>query len=169
MMAADALLAKFKEVRFGPQAAQYFAENRLDFESALISRIHLSGEDLGRELVLQLREEDASFSDLAKLHSEDPKSKLQGGFIGRVVRKDLAAVVSSAVFGGKPGDILGPFKIGKAFQIVRVEALTPAKLTPEARDTAIEALYKEWLDETRPKVSIEIPIFDSADQAVVLA
>jgi parvulin-like peptidyl-prolyl isomerase len=162
----DVLIEKFKSARFDPKAASYFAEHKLEFDRATVGRIASPGESMASELLLQIREEGAVFEDVARKYSTDKKTRDVGGYVGRVRRKDLGASASSAVFGGKEGSIHGPFKLGKDYYIFRVIALHPAVLDDETRAMVKERMFLEWLEDTRAKAKIEIPLFEGASAVV---
>lgn len=156
----EVLAEKFKSVRFDSKIDSYFAEHKLQFDQATIGRICASSENLAGELALQIREEGAVFEDVARKYSIDAKTKDTGGYVGRVTRRDLGAEASSAVFGGKAGSVQGPFKVGKEYRVFRVIALHPAILDDETRKVIKERMFREWLEDTKSKSNIEIPLFD---------
>lgn len=164
----DVLLAKFKKARFGPKVPSYFAEHKLEFDCATIARIVVSSEGLASEILLQLREEGAVFEDMARKYSTDRQTKDHGGYVGRVTRKDLGSIASSAVFGAKAGAFQGPFKVGKEFHVIRVIDLQPAVLDEETRLAVENKMFASWLADARKKANVEIPLFD-ATHAVVEA
>ncbi len=164
----DVLLAKFKKARFGAKVPSYFAEHKLEFDCATIGRIIVSSEGLGSEILLQLREEGAVFEDMARQYSTDGRTKDHGGYVGRVTRKNLGSIASSAVFGATAGTFQGPFRVGKEFHVLRVIDLQPALLDEETRIEVENRMFAAWLADTREKANVEIPLFE-ATHAVVEA
>lgn len=137
---------------------QHFAENRLSFESATVSRLVVSDEDIARELRLQIAEDEADFYQLARQHSIETATKLAGGYAGIVRRADLEAAIEAAVFGAQPGRVVGPFKTDAGWSLVKIEARHAAILDDSTRETIKSQLFKEWLDERRRKAKIAMPL-----------
>jgi parvulin-like peptidyl-prolyl isomerase len=165
-LAEDTLIKKLKHVLFEPKADSYFAEHKLEFDTAKVSRIAVANEGLASELLLQIREEGAVFEDVARKYSIDKQTKDFGGYVGLVTRKDLGPAPSSAVFGGVPGSVYGPFKVGKEHRILRLISLHPATLDDETRAKVIERMFARWLEDTRAKANIEIDLFESVPAVV---
>lgn len=158
------LTSKVAEAIADGQIERYFAENKLRFDAAAISRIVLESEDVAKELRAQLIEEEADFHKLAREHSVDNETRKLGGHVGVIARTDLDPVVESAVFGSKPDQIIGPFKLDSEWHLIKIEAIKPAKLDEEIRQTIKSTLFSEWLAEKRRKVKISIPLLASMDE-----
>lgn len=157
MLEHDVLVQQLKLAKFANDVDRYFAENRLSLDRAIIGRIVVDSEGLASELVLQLREEGAVFEEMARRFSVQESTRLQGGYVGPVSRKDLGATVAPSIFGGKPGSIVGPTKSGKHFHILRLIELRPALLDEAMRQQILDMLFGEWLAAAKAKASIEIP------------
>ena len=157
----EVLRAKFRHRKFGRKVETYFAEHKLEFDCATISRIVVDSEGLACELVLQLKEEGASFEDLARLHSLDKENRAHGGYIGKVNRKGLGPAASAAIFGSKPGTTHGPFKVGKEHRILRLINLHPAVLDDATREEIENILLNEWIAEARERTKISIPLYEA--------
>ena len=74
------------------------------------------------EGVFKIAETGADFGELAAKHSADPGSKDSGGDLGWFGRGQMVKEFEDAVWGGKPGDILGPVESQFGYHIIRVEA-----------------------------------------------
>src|SRR5439155_10506178 len=83
------------EKKIGP----YFAQHRLDFDRATISRLTVADEELARELRAQIADEDADFHALARKHSTETTTRPMGGYAGEVKRGELPAALQAEVFG----------------------------------------------------------------------
>lgn len=149
---------KLRDALTGSEVEQHFAENRLSFESATISRLVVAAEDIARELRLQIAEDEADFHQLAREHSIETATKLAGGYAGIVRRADLEAAIEAAVFGAQPGRVVGPFKIDAGWSLVKIESRHPAMLDDATRANIKSQLFKEWLDERRRKAKIAMPL-----------
>lgn len=82
------------------------------------------------EGVLKIAQSGADFGELAAKHSEDPGSKDNGGDLGWFERGQMVKEFEDAVWGGKPGDLLGPVESQFGFHIIRVEGFRPQRQQP---------------------------------------
>lgn len=144
---------------------QCFAERRLSFDAATVSRIVLSEEGVARELRAQIVEDGADFHALAREHSIDASTRMAGGFAGMMHRSEMEAALESAVFGAQPGKVIGPLKTDEGWQLIKLESLHPAVLDDAMRETIRSLLFEEWLSEQRRKARISIPLLEEADEA----
>jgi putative peptide maturation system protein len=145
---------------------QYFAEHRLSFDAAAISRLVLKDEDVARELRAQIVEEGADFHVLARQYSIDEASRPKGGYAGVINRNEMEAAVESAVFGSKPGKTVGPIKTTEGWELIRVESLNPATLDEPTREHIRSTLFDEWITQRRLKSRIRIPLFELKPEAI---
>ncbi|HVQ37396.1 MAG TPA: peptidylprolyl isomerase, partial [Pyrinomonadaceae bacterium] len=140
---------------------QRFAEQRLSFDKAAISRLVLKDEGVARELRAQVVEDGADFHALAREYSTDADTRPAGGYAGLLVRTDMEPGLESAVFGAQPGKVVGPIKTDDGWELVKVEHLAPAELNDEMRETIKTALFQEWLTEQRTKAKVSLPLLAS--------
>src|SRR5204862_290758 len=71
----------------------------------------------------------AQFAELAKKFSQDPGSAGQGGDLGLFARDgSMVKPFEDAVFGAKPGDIVGPVQTDFGWHVIKVVTVHPAKL-----------------------------------------
>jgi putative peptide maturation system protein len=160
LLLEDQLIAhKLREVLTAGRVEQHFVEQRLAFDTAAISRLVLKEEGIARELRAQIIDDGADFHTLAREHSIDA-SRLAGGYAGLVRRPELEAAVEAAVFGAKPGKIVGPFKRDDGWEVIKVESLHPAVLDDSMREAIKSLLFREWLKERRLNARINIPLLE---------
>jgi len=135
--------------------------------------------------VASLAKSGVDFAELAKKHSEDPGSKDNGGELGWFGRGEMVKSFEDAVFGAKPGEIVGPIKSEHGYHIIKVEGFKPATQKPleevreqvrfrllegrasaeaEARARALHAR----LQQEKPVTSEEWQAIADGDDAVVL-
>lgn len=99
------------------------------------------------EQILAEAKGGADFAALARRWSED-LSAVNGGKIGAMSKLQLGDAVAEAVFAVPDGGLSGVLETATAYEIVKVESRTPAKVTPfeEARALiARELVQKEKL------------------------
>ncbi len=139
---------------------KYFAEERLLFDAAAISRIVVKEENVAKELRAQIVEDDADFYNLARKHSIDLLTRPAGGYSGLVRRTEMEPRVEAAVFGTQPGKTVGPIKTYAGWELVRLEAIHLATLDDSLRETIKSLLFEDWLAGERHKAKISIPLFE---------
>jgi peptidyl-prolyl cis-trans isomerase D len=137
------------------------------------------------EGVLKIAETGADFGELAAKHSADPGSKDNGGDLGWFGRGQMVKEFEDAVWGGKPGDILGPVESQFGYHIIRVEGFKPERQQPfdEVREqvrfrylegrAAAEAELRarelaRRLESERPQTEEDWQKIADEDEAVVL-
>lgn len=91
---------------------------------------------LRADSVAQMARSGVDFSELAKVHSEDPGSKDSGGDLGWFGRGRMVEAFEDAVFGAKPGEIVGPIQSQFGLHVIKVEGFQPERERPleEVRD-----------------------------------
>jgi peptidyl-prolyl cis-trans isomerase C len=100
----------------------------------------------------------ADFIQTAKQKSKDQRTGQMGGDLGFFLKYDLPDVWK-AVANLKPGDLVGPAKLGTSIAVVKLEERrAAAQLTPPERDRYKVRImnYKinEWLDRTRKQAKV---------------
>lgn len=164
LLEAEILKSKLIKTLTDGQIEQYFAENRLSFDSAKLSRLMVKGEEIARELRLQIVEEDSDFHTLARKYSIDEKTKLAGGYVGDVTRKSMEATVESAVFGATNGQVVGPFKLSSGWTLFKVESINRAALDDEMREIIKNQIFDEWLKEAKRKAKPTMPLLKAEEE-----
>jgi putative peptide maturation system protein len=158
LIEADLLRRKLCEAVTRGKVEQHFAENKLAFDEAEISRLVVADEEVARELRLQITEECSDFHALARTYSIDRNSRPAGGYAGKFKRAELEAVVEAAVFGSLPGAVLGPFKLEDGWHLIKVEQVHRAELDDATRDKIESQLFDEWLEERLRKSEVKLPL-----------
>ena len=154
---------KLRDVLTTGKVEKYFAEQRLSFDAATISRIVVKEENVAKELRAQIVEDDADFYSLARKHSIDLLTRPAGGYSGRVRRTEMEPTMEAAVFGTQPGRTVGPIKTYAGWELVKVEAIHLATLDDSLRETIKSLLFEDWLAGERLKAKIKIPLFEHED------
>jgi putative peptide maturation system protein len=152
---------KLRETLTAGSVEQRFAEQRLSFDKAAISRLVLADEGVARELRAQIVEDGADFHALAREYSIHADTRHAGGYAGLVIRTDMEPALEAAVFGCQPGKVVGPIKTDEGWELVKLERLVPAELDHERRENLKTQLFTEWLAEQRKKARIKVPLLDS--------
>ena len=162
LLEQQVLRKKLREALTQSKVDQHFAEQGLSFDAAGISRLVAKTEDIAKELRAQLIEEGADFHALTRQHSIDEATKLAGGYAGKVQRTALPAAVEAAVFGGKPGKVIGPVKTDDGWELIKIESLHPATLDDTLRESIKTQLFDEWLSERRRKARVKLNLLEDS-------
>lgn len=80
--------------------------------------------------VAQIALAGGDFAALAVKHSDDPGSKDNGGDLGWFGRGRMVPEFDEAVFGAKPGEIVGPVKSQFGFHIIKIDGFRPESQRP---------------------------------------
>jgi parvulin-like peptidyl-prolyl isomerase len=135
----------------------YFAEHQLEFDRVELYSIRVSTQAKAEELLAKVEEEGENFHLLAMEYSEDEVSKLKAGYIGKVARSEVTAAIEAAVFVAQPGDVVGPVKTDKGFNLFKVAALYPATIEAE-EDGIRDKLFKDLEAKLRSEAKIDYPL-----------
>jgi len=106
---------------------------------------------LKAEGIAKIARSGADFAELARKHSQDEGTRDQGGDLGWFGRGRMVKEFEDAVFGHKPGEIVGPVKSQFGWHIIKVEGFRPAQVRP--------------LDEVREQVRFKLLEGNAAKEA----
>jgi|GEM_PF-1597496 len=124
---------------------QFFLENHTDYDAAEIYTIVVKEENLAKEIIMLIQEDNENFHLLARKYSVDESTKMSFGYMGKVLRKNLPNEFSAKIFNAEPGDILGPFQRDGFHQIFLVEEIMKVALdSQEVRKTIKDDLFRRW-------------------------
>ncbi|HBE17321.1 MAG TPA: peptidylprolyl isomerase [Cyanobacteria bacterium UBA11149] len=137
---------KLADFLFGKEVEKFFAQNRINFDEAIVYQIIVSNDKLAQELFYEIAEQEISFYDAARLYDIDEKRRHQCGFEGRLSRWHLKPDIAAAVFGAQPGEVIGPIKTGLGYHLFMVEKFVRAELTPQRYQEIRDRMFQEWLD-----------------------
>jgi peptidyl-prolyl cis-trans isomerase SurA len=106
-----------------------------------------------------------SFEEVAKKHSEDPVTKVDGGDLGYFERGTLPANIEEVVFAMKKGEVRGPLLAERGYHVIKVVDIkeSSARSFDEVKDELREQLYVQkmekatqaWLVEVRKRSHID--------------
>lgn len=120
----------------------YFAEYQLEFDKVELYSIRVSTQEQAEELLAKIEEEGENFHLVAMEYSEDEESRLKAGYVGKVDRSSVTAEIEAAVFAAQPGDVVGPVKTEKGYNLFKIAELYPSTLE-EARDEIRNKLFEK--------------------------
>ncbi len=124
------------EVYYQEHAAE-FTEGEQAKASHILIRLAPNASELERadaqllaDQVATMAKSGADFAALVTVHSQDPASKENGGDLGWFGRGSMVKEFEDAVFGGQPGDIIGPVTSQFGLHIIKIEGRRPAQQQP---------------------------------------
>lgn len=145
-------LDRFKRESFASKVDSYFLERKSQLDRASYSVLGVKSFHLAQELLLQVQDGEADFSDLIEQYSGGQANEtngLRGPHELSIPHPILAAQLRSL----KPGQLSPPLQIANWFIIVRLEKYFSAKLDERMRMRSIDELYESWI-QTRLNQSI---------------
>ncbi len=148
-METQLMVERVRQTVASPEkVAAYFEKHRKELDRFIVSHIVLA--EAGRASVIKsdIEEEGLDFGELARAHSLNALTRPMGGFIGPVSRKELEKMLETAVGDPAPGDLIGPLKTGKLYQIIQIDQILPAdRLNDELYADISETLFQNWIAE----------------------
>lgn len=123
-----------------------FNQRAADFDRAVFYRIVVPYERTAQELFYQLTENGMSFYEAAHFYDVDEQRRLQCGYEGKQYRFHLEPEIAELIFHAQLDEVIGPFKQSNvAYNLLLVEEITPAQLTPEIHEIILNQMFDEWL------------------------
>lgn len=153
-MEANIIAAKVREAIPQEAVGKYFAENKVNLDAVEIGLLTVPEEEVAREILAQICEDEADFMVLAREYSIDERAK-QGGYVGLVARTGLPEEASAAVFGAAEGEVVGPFELEAGYSLIRVIAQHPAVLDDRRESEIRNVLFQNFLVEQESKAKID--------------
>lgn len=139
------LSTKLSHHLFQDKVEPYFAERQLDYTQVVLYEVIFSNLDLAMELFYAIQEQEITFTEVARQHSQDPEHRRRGGYCGLLTRKDLKPEISAAVFAATPPQLLKPITIGKRVHLVWVEEILSPVLDDDLRQKILSEFFADWL------------------------
>ena len=140
------LTQKLAKHLFEHDVPAFFAQNKLNYDKAILYRLSVREAPLAQELFYQITESETSFYQAAHQYDMDEQRRFHCGYEGTVSRRNLQPDIAAQVFGSRPQDILGPIQSEEGYDLLMVEDFVAAKLTDELRTQILNQLFNEWLD-----------------------
>jgi len=137
----------------------YFAEHQLEFDAVDLYSIRLDNEETAKELYSQITEDGENFHLLAMEHSLDENTRFRGGYVGTLGRAQLSGEMEAAVFKAEAGEVVGPVKTDRGYNLLKVAAVHRATLA-SLRDEVRSRLFQEMLDRLAREAEITYPLLD---------
>lgn len=128
---------KFQRRQWKKTLTSYFLQRKDQLDQVVCSLIYLQDLAFAQELYFRIIEGEQSFSELAKLYSQQVHPPEP------VALSDLPPKLARMFYGGRPGQVWGPTLINPWIVIARLEAKLPVQLD----ETMQQVLYNERLEQ----------------------
>ena len=132
--------------RWGSDLQTIFLQRKVEFDQVTYSFLRLLDGELAQELYLQIKEGEASFSDLASQFSGGPE-KRTGGLLGPVPLSNPHPALAKLLQVSKPGQLWPPKQLEGWWVLVRLEKLQPATLDPALQERLLLDEGERLLDQ----------------------
>ena len=139
------------------EVAAYFAEHQMELEQVELYSIRVATEGQARELLASIQDEGANFHVLAMEHSQDEQSKLSAGYVGKLNRAEMTGEIEAAVFKAAPGQVLGPIKTDKGWNLFKVAAIHKPNLERD-RESLRATIFNNLLAKWKAESKVEFPV-----------
>jgi parvulin-like peptidyl-prolyl isomerase len=137
-------LQRLKESRWGNRVESDFLTQKQEYDQLVYSLLRSQEPGLIQELYFRIQEGEASFSELARQHSEGPESQTSG-LIGPVPMTQPHPLIADKLKHSQPGLILPPLQLDQWFVLVRLEQYIPATLDATIRQKLLDQRFEAWL------------------------
>jgi parvulin-like peptidyl-prolyl isomerase len=139
-------IQRYCQERFGPKAEARFLSRKNQLDRVVYSLLRVRDPLLARELFLRIAGDEATFAELAALHTEGPE-KATHGIVGPVPLTQAHPVLAERLRISAPGRLQEPFQIAEWWLIVRLENYTPATFNEAMAAQMAGELFTEWVQE----------------------
>lgn len=146
-------LEKFKASTFGKNLESYFLKRKGALDQVIYSLIRTQDIGIAQELYFRLQDDQASFADLARSHSQGPEAET-GGMVGPVELETPHPTLAKMLSVSQPGQLWPPTKVGDWVIIVRLEKLIPAQLNEAVSQRLLNELFNQWLQDQLQSVQL---------------
>ena len=131
----------FKDTQFGPKVERVFLDRKTGLDRVSYSMIRVKSKSKATELFIRLKEEEATFSELASSYSEGVENMLNG-LIGPIEFSKINSHIAGRLKNSSPGELWPPFELESWWVIIRPERFFQATLNEQMRLRLINEMYE---------------------------
>lgn len=141
----DLRISRWKEEVFGPHAKELFDKRKPDLDQVVYSLLRVRDLGLARELWFRLKENEATFAELAARYTEGHELHTSG-IVGPSAFGKMHPALASLLRAGEEGKLLQPASVGDIFVVARVEKFLPVEFDAAMKARMVEELSLQWLE-----------------------
>ena len=120
------LLKQCAREAYSAQAESHFLANKNKLDTITYKLIRTSSQSVAQEVYLRLLDGESDFESLAKKFSEGGERE-KGGRIGPISLAQVHQVLAAKLRSSKPGVVIEPFNIERAWIVTVLERFSPAR------------------------------------------
>jgi parvulin-like peptidyl-prolyl isomerase len=139
-------IAKWKKALFEPEAAEHFERRKPALDRVVYSLLRVKEAGLARELWFRIKEEEATFAELAPDYASG-NEVYTAGIVGPVTFGAMHPALAGVLKSARAGELLKPFAVAEWFLVARVDHHLPAEFDEAMKQQMIEELAAQWLQE----------------------
>ncbi|MBX9669147.1 MAG: peptidylprolyl isomerase [Candidatus Obscuribacterales bacterium] len=144
-----------KSIASASDVEHYFKLNKLRFDEVELYKLVVKSLSAATELRTQILE-GASFFELTRKYSIDMRTRPHCGYVGRVRRDTLPALVESQVFSPDASRLIGPTKLFGTYHLYFIEKVYRAALDDDTIQQEIaDLLVQDWLSNSLDQLGFE--------------
>jgi parvulin-like peptidyl-prolyl isomerase len=148
MLRANLLAEKVIHNLFIDQVESTFSQQQHSFDQLVLYKIVVPYEHLAQEVFYQIEEEEISFFEAAHVYDIDQNRRLNCGYEGTILRRDLPPNLAEFLSTARPGELVGPIKAANQFyELFWIDDLVYPELTPALQTTILHQLYRTWMEQ----------------------
>ncbi len=140
-------IEKFKQLTWGNRLESYFLTQKPQYDQVTYSLLRTPEPEVAQELYFRIKAGEQSFAELAREYSQGPEAETEG-VIGPVPISQSHPALAEKLRHSQPGQILPPTRIGDCYVLLRLDAITSARLDDAMRQKLLDELFETWLQET---------------------
>lgn len=144
-VARDLRIARWKQEIFGPHAREHFDQRKPALDRVVYSMIRVRDLGVARELWFRLKENEASFAELAPRYTEGHELHTSG-LLGPTAFGAMHPALASHLRAADEGKLLKPLQVAEWFLVARVEKFLPVEFDRQMQTALVEELSQQWLD-----------------------
>jgi hypothetical protein len=139
-------LQKFREHRWGNRVYNYYLQRKDTLDRVSFSMMEVRDLGLAEELYFRIQRGEQSFRDLAFKYSQGEAAR-DGGRLDDHYLYQLHPEISDRIKGMEAGSLSDIFTLNDSYTFIRVEHYTHAKLDPDIRQSLLEELFSDWVQQ----------------------
>ena len=148
MLRANLLAEKVMHNLFIEQVESTFSQQQHSFDQLVLYKIVVPYEHLAQEIFYQIEEEEISFFEAAHVYDIDQNRRLNCGYEGTILRRDLPPNLAEVLLTARAGELVGPIKAANQFyELFWIDDLVYPELTPALQTTILHQLYRTWMEQ----------------------
>ena len=131
--------------RYNNKAELHYLTRKEQFDQVTYSQLSAPNQFLAQELFLRLKEEEATFAELAAMLRKGGNQKGQGRF-GPIAIASVPKPLAKPLHSCSPGTLLAPIQVQSNWLIVRLEQFQPTQFDAAMEQRMCAELFQQDVD-----------------------